>query len=155
MSFLTDSKSIDRQKCTKLSLVHNIVELIVCDIIPHDGVSNEEKHELEKVKIKEDLEGSPIEQEFYDLWLEYEESSTPESKVVHELGKLEIILEAYENGKENPKIELDQFFSSCKDMFKAPFIKELTDIVSNRREEYLDIMLNTNDPLISHTFVER
>eukprot|EP01103_Thecamoeba_quadrilineata_P009791 TRINITY_DN1985_c0_g1_i2.p1 TRINITY_DN1985_c0_g1~~TRINITY_DN1985_c0_g1_i2.p1 ORF type:complete len:134 (-),score=25.55 TRINITY_DN1985_c0_g1_i2:85-486(-) len=103
ISFLIEDKSIDRLKCIKISLVHDMAEAIVGDITPHDGVPKEKKHELEKnamLKIKEDLEESPIGQEFYDLWLEYEESSTPESKLVHEFDKLELILQAseYEKG---------------------------------------------------------
>ncbi len=36
-------------RCIKLSLVHDMAECIVGDITPSDGVSKEDKHEMEKV----------------------------------------------------------------------------------------------------------
>jgi len=37
-------------RCVKLTLVHDMAECIVGDIVPSDGVSKEEKHRKEKVK---------------------------------------------------------------------------------------------------------
>ena len=37
--------------------------------------------------------------EFYDLWQEYEEAGTPEAKIVKDLDKFEMILQAFEYEK--------------------------------------------------------
>ncbi|KAI3751993.1 hypothetical protein L2E82_23091 [Cichorium intybus] len=50
-------------------------------------------------------------EEIYELWMEYEENSTNEAKVVKDFDKIEMILQALEYEKEQGK-DLEEFFQS-------------------------------------------
>ena len=41
--------ALDKNRCVKMCLVHDLAESIVGDITPHDNVSKEEKHRRELV----------------------------------------------------------------------------------------------------------
>lgn len=46
---LVRDASINKSKCIKMALVHDMAEAITGDITPDDGISNEEKNRLETV----------------------------------------------------------------------------------------------------------
>ena len=52
MAQLIDDSSIDKNKCIKMALVHDMAEAITGDITPDDGISAEEKTRLETVKFE-------------------------------------------------------------------------------------------------------
>ncbi|KAG6430852.1 hypothetical protein SASPL_108925 [Salvia splendens] len=100
----SDNPSVNREKCIKMAIVHDIAEAIVGDITPSDGVPKEEKsrHEQEALqKMCELLGGGERAQEIKELWMEYEENSSMEAKVVKDFDKVEMILQAleYETGQ--------------------------------------------------------
>ena len=100
ISFLvTDISNIDRDKCIKMSLVHDLAEAIVGDITPHDNVTREEKHNAERTAFRsicDLLNNSEASQEMYKLWEEYEANMTLEARTVHEIDKFEMIVQAFE-----------------------------------------------------------
>ncbi|RHY81449.1 hypothetical protein DYB26_005926, partial [Aphanomyces astaci] len=76
---LDGDSSLDKTRCIKMAIVHDLAESFVGDITPHDGVSNEEKHRLE-----------------LELWHEYEDATSDEAKLVKDFDKFEMILQADE-----------------------------------------------------------
>ncbi|XP_012071598.1 5'-deoxynucleotidase HDDC2 isoform X2 [Jatropha curcas] len=99
-----DIPGIDRDKCIKMAIVHDIAEAIVGDITPSDGVPKAEKSRQEQEALDHMcklLGGGLRAQEICQLWMEYEENSSPEAKIVKDFDKVEMILQAleYENGK--------------------------------------------------------
>ncbi|UYV80304.1 hypothetical protein LAZ67_18002363 [Cordylochernes scorpioides] len=50
LSMLLDCPGLDRNKCVKMALVHDMAESIIGDITPHCGVSPEVKKEREMVR---------------------------------------------------------------------------------------------------------
>eukprot|EP01135_Chromosphaera_perkinsii_P009755 Nk52_evm20s1869 gene=Nk52_evmTU20s1869 len=129
LAMLVKDDSICRERCIKMALVHDLAESVVGDITPHDGVSKEKKFQMEKdamVKIENDLSESihrAYAREFHDLWEEYEQNTTPESKFVKDLDKFEMILQAYEYEQaENRHGELESFFASTKGKFQHPAV---------------------------------
>ncbi|KAB1204792.1 HD domain-containing protein 2 [Morella rubra] len=102
--FFPDSASNLISRCIKMAIVHDIAEAVVGDITPSDGVSKAEKSRREQEALDHMcklLGGGSRAQEIGELWLEYEENSSPEAKIVKDLDKVEMILQAseYENGK--------------------------------------------------------
>jgi len=74
----------------------------VGDLTPHCGVSKEEKHAMEMQAMRslvDTLGGTPVAEEIYQLWLEYEENKTNEAKFVKDLDKFEMIVQAFEYEK--------------------------------------------------------
>ncbi|GAM17632.1 hypothetical protein SAMD00019534_008070 [Acytostelium subglobosum LB1] len=125
---------IDRTKCIKMALVHDLGESIVGDFTPYDKISKEEKFKLEQdamIKIKDTLNNeSGI--EIYNLWLEYEEAKTDEALLVKDFDKFEMILQALEYEKAQGK-DLQSFFDSTRGKFLHPIFKELAIKVEQER----------------------
>jgi putative hydrolases of HD superfamily len=61
-----------------------------------------------------------IGEEIISLWMDYEETSSPEAELAHELDKLEMIIQANEYEKMYSDKVLDCFFESTKDSFRHP-----------------------------------
>ena len=61
-----------------------------------------------------------------DIWKEYQENSSSESKMVHQLDRLEMALQAktYEN-EGHSKEKVESFFESAKNEISHPKLKEL------------------------------
>ena len=127
--------SLDVQKLVTIALVHDISESIVGDITPHCGISKEEKNRLEveaMQKFKDalgDVAGETIEA----LWLEYENGSSREARVVKELDKLEMLLQASEYENEHKDVDLTEFYSSCDGSFKSESGKRWVEEIMRRR----------------------
>ncbi|XP_022946924.1 HD domain-containing protein 2-like isoform X2 [Cucurbita moschata] len=100
----SDIPGVDRDKCIKMAIVHDIAEAIVGDITPFDGVLKLEKSRREQEALDHMcklLGGGSRAKEISELWMEYENNSSPEAKIVKDLDKVEMILQAleYESGK--------------------------------------------------------
>lgn len=153
----TTTQQYDTNRCIKMALVHDLAEATVGDISPHCGVSNNTKHELELRAITEmtqkltlglpsavdDVSSSSLSSsssnngvgnEILELWKEYEEGATPEAKLVKDMDKLEMILQAleYENDGKNEK-SLDGFFDSTRSKWKTPIGESWGKEIESRR----------------------
>jgi putative hydrolase of HD superfamily len=124
-STTSTTQQYDTNRCIKMALVHDLAEATVGDITPHCGVSDTTKHELELRAITEmtqkltigllstvdDVSSSSsssnigVGNEILELWKEYEEGVTDNAKLVKDMDKLEMILQAleYENDGKNEK----------------------------------------------------
>ncbi|KAK3235288.1 hypothetical protein CYMTET_54499 [Cymbomonas tetramitiformis] len=125
----------DQSKCIKLAIAHDIAEAIVGDITPHDNVSKEEKHRLELAainKICDSLGAQAAGKELKALWEEYESGETEEAKLLKDLDKVEMILQAHEY-EQAQSVGLSEFFDSVKDKFKTPIGKAYAAEVVRRR----------------------
>jgi len=68
-----------------------------------------------------------------EIWQEYQENISPESKIIHQIDKLEMVLQAktYQN-EGYSKEKLETFFESAKIEITHPKLKELfTKIVND------------------------
>jgi putative hydrolase of HD superfamily len=89
-----------------MCLVHDLAEVIVGDLTPHDEIRGEEKHQLEREAM---LAMAP---EWVDLFDEYESASTPEAKFVKTMDKLDMGLQAIRYTEQD--IDLSEFISSAR-----------------------------------------
>ncbi len=113
---------LDQDRCVKLALIHDLAEAIVGDITPHDPVTKEEKRKLESNAMRKmrDVLGDALGgEEIEHLWHEYEDGATPESKLLKDLDKLEMIMQAGEYERAQGK-DLSQFFESTAGKFQTP-----------------------------------
>lgn len=141
MTFLIDDKSnLDRLKCLQLAVVHDLAECIVGDLTPRDNVSAEEKYKREEEAMKEigKLVGEEIGSLLYNLWLEYEEKSTPEAIFVKDLDRFDLVFTAahYEKTVKDA-INIQEFYDNTLGKFEHPFVKKLVDEVMHERESNL------------------
>lgn len=88
---------VDVLKTMKMVLIHDIVEIDAGDTYCYDEEGNQSKAEREKKAAKRIFGLLPDDQstEFYVLWREFEECSTPEAKFASVLDRLQPILLNY------------------------------------------------------------
>ncbi|KAJ1643352.1 HD domain-containing protein 2 [Coemansia erecta] len=139
MAMLLDDPTLDKTKCIKLAIVHDLAECLVGDITPFDGVSKEDKHQMEaqamqRLAITLGPENAASGQEIMALWKEYEDNGTEEAKVVHQLDKCEMIQQAMEYEVQDGK-QLDQFFDYTRHLFTHPQIKSWAQAILARRKQ--------------------
>ncbi|KAJ1732298.1 hypothetical protein LPJ61_002110 [Coemansia biformis] len=137
MAMLIDDESLDRTRCIKMCIVHDLAEALVGDITPFDGITKEEKRKLERNGMRDivdTLGTSAVAHEIESLWLEYEDSVTSEAKLVHDLDKCEMIQQAMEYEKSDGK-RLDSFFNSTRGIFSHPQVRSWVEEIYRRRED--------------------
>ncbi|XP_002534456.3 5'-deoxynucleotidase HDDC2 isoform X1 [Ricinus communis] len=132
-----DIPGIDRDKCVKMAIVHDIAEAIVGDITPSDGIPKEEKSRKEREALDHMcklLGGGLRAKEISQLWMEYEENSSPEAKIVKDFDKVEMILQALEYENEQDR-DLDEFFQSTAGKFQTEVGKAWALEIASRRKK--------------------
>ncbi|XP_047081075.1 5'-deoxynucleotidase HDDC2-like [Lolium rigidum] len=127
---------VNRDRCVKMAIVHDIAEAIVGDITPADGVPKEEKNRREKEALDQMcalLGGGSRADEIRELWMEYEDNATLEAKVVKDFDKVEMILQALEYEKEQGR-DLEEFFQSTAGKFQTDVGKAWAAEIASRRK---------------------
>jgi len=132
------NSNVDVSRCVQIALVHDLAEATVGDITPHCGISDEEKYrrELEAITtMTSKLGGALGGDEILQLWKEYEEGTTEEAKLVKDLDKLEMILQAqeYEEDGDNGK-SLDGFFDSTRGKWRTEMGRKWAEEIEARRK---------------------
>ena len=139
---------VDRVRCLKMCIVHDLAECIVGDITPDDNVLEADKHEreanafhkltrilttdLEESNNESDKDLTSISRELIDLFDEYEQNATKEAKLVKDFDKFDMILQAdeYERGMNT---ELPSFFRTTQGRFQTTMGKNLAQELYNLR----------------------
>lgn len=114
---------LDSAKVVKLALLHDLGEAVVGDLTPHHAVSREEKHALERAALARVLEGLPQAAADLALWDEYEAGATAEARLVKQLDRLEMALQAcvYEH---RDGLSLEEFYESAARALAQPELKQ-------------------------------
>lgn len=99
---------LDELKVLKMISYHELCEIDAGDTTPFDNVTPEEKYRKEYACIKR-LSAEYEMPEMEELWLEYEDSKTPEAKFVKHLDKFDAIMQAkiYSDAQNRPDIYED------------------------------------------------
>uniref|UniRef100_A0A452R7F1 5'-deoxynucleotidase HDDC2 n=1 Tax=Ursus americanus TaxID=9643 RepID=A0A452R7F1_URSAM len=136
MALVTKDKHLNKDRCVRLALVHDMAECIVGDIAPADNIPKEEKHRREEEAMKQLTQLLPedLRKELYELWEEYETQSSAEAKFVKQLDQCEMILQASEyEDLENRPGRLQDFYDSTAGKFSHPEIVQLVSELEAER----------------------
>lgn len=139
------SSRLDIPHCTKMALVHDMAELLVGDITPVDGVLKGEKSRREGATMDylcRDLlgmvDGGLQGEELRSIWQEYEDGVTEESKFVHDVDKMELVLQMVEYEKqEEGRIDLSEFMRVAV-RIELEEVKQWCREVLRERQAYWD-----------------
>ena len=107
------TEEVNRERVLRMVLAHEVGEIYAGDMIPADGVEPGEKQRLEREsaqRVAGKLAGG---EDILALWEEFEAGSTPEARLVRQLDRLEMALQAAQyrvGGAE----EMDEFFASAR-----------------------------------------
>src|SRR3990167_5925273 len=123
----SDLENYNTEKILKIILLHDLVESITGDITP-EQISKEEKTVLENNTLKKILNDLPtsLQKQYGVLWEEYQSNNSKEAKIVHQLDRLEMALQAkiYSNDGYS-KEKLNSFFNSARNEINDPKLLEL------------------------------
>ena len=113
----TLASRLDLNRCTRMALVHDMAESLVGDITPVDGVSKAEKSRRETETMEYlcsgllgGYAGGAAGKGMREVWQEYEDSETLESKFVHDVDKMELLLQMLEYERSHQgRLDLGEF----------------------------------------------
>ena len=128
---LSDIKNLNTEKIIKMSLLHDWAESKIGDFMP-DEVTNEEKSMLEDKAMADILSILPnkIQNDYQNIWNDYSSNISLESKFVHQLDKLEMILQAKIYEKDAGYEKIKPFLTSSVDLITDAYLKKiLTEII--------------------------
>jgi putative hydrolases of HD superfamily len=128
---LSDLKSFNSEKVIKMSILHDWAESKIGDFMP-DEIGYDKKSELENYAMTEILESLPqtIQLDYQNIWDEFLARDTPESRLVHELDKLEMALQAKIYEKDVDPERVKPFIISAVEQIIDPDLKKiLVDIL--------------------------
>ena len=108
---------LDLPKCMKMCLIHDMAESIVGDITPVDDVAKPEKSRREATTMDYitqgllgKVDGGNVGTELRAIWQEYEDSKTLDSLYVHDIDKMELLVQMVEYEKRGKgRLDLGEF----------------------------------------------
>ena len=129
---ISDLEGYDSEKIMKMVLLHDLSESKIGDYTP-EQISKEEKKNLENNAFEEIVEVLPnaIKSQYLKIWKEYQENTSFESNLVHQIDKLEMALQAkiYQKNTSS-KEKVESFFESAKmNVTNIKLKKILTEIM--------------------------
>jgi len=121
------SKSpLDREKCLKMALIHDLSEIYIGDIPTRlkeedKVISDEEKVRLEKEGFKKLFKKLPKDhkEELKSIWEEFLEQRTEEAKFVNDMDKIEMLLQCLEYKKSGLIKDCEEFFLTAEKRLKT------------------------------------
>ena len=129
---LSDLKGLDTHKILKMSLLHDLAESVIGDLTS-DEISKKDKTQLENQTMSEILSKLPtkIARDYTKIWEEYQQGSSDEANLVHEVDRLEMALQAKKYITEGYSSDkLQTFLKSARENVKSKEAQEILDEIS-------------------------
>lgn len=104
--------TLDRGRALAIAIVHDLAEVRVGDLTPHDPVAPAEKAARELTALRALLRPLPAADELEALYLEYADQSSPEGRFVKACDKVDMALQARVYGAAGTR-DLQQFVDSA------------------------------------------
>jgi putative hydrolases of HD superfamily len=130
-------------KCMKMCLIHDMAEAMVGDITPVDGVPKPEKSRREaetmdyiSTRLLGNVHGGLAGKEIRAIWQEYEDSKTVDSHFVHDIDKVELLLQMVEYEKRaDRRLDLGEFAYVATKVV-LPEMQEWANDLLRERDEF-------------------
>lgn len=130
--FFSRDSGLDTEKLIKTALIHDLCEAITSDITPNDNVAPEEKQKREYDAAVSVLGQMDESGELIELWKDFEYERTPEGKLVKELDRLEMVMQALDYEYTN-NMRLDEFYEFAGKKLNTPALKKIFNEIKNLR----------------------
>jgi putative hydrolase of HD superfamily len=116
----------DPLKLLQLALIHDAGEVHAGDITPADNVAVDEKQAEERSSVERIFGALAQGKELIALWEEYEAGVSPEARLVKQLDRLEMAIQAAIY-RRSEGIETAEFVASAAEVIELPAIRALFD----------------------------
>ncbi|MHA1786032.1 MAG: HD domain-containing protein [Candidatus Helarchaeota archaeon] len=131
--FLEDywkEKGLDHEKMLKMALIHDLPEGIIGDITPRDNIQDKQEREINAMN--EIIQLTDHFKQLKDIWKEFIEQESKEAKIITQIDKLEMAIQALEYGcQKNPDLR-SEFFLSVKGKITEPKLKDIFNNLEKR-----------------------
>ena len=125
---ISDLENHNSEKILKMVLLHDLAESKIGDYTP-EQLNKEKKSRLEDDAFYEIIEELPdkVKTQYLQIWQEYQKNNSPESRIVHQIDRLEMALQAkiYQKEHHYSQEKLEIFFESANKDITDPTLKEL------------------------------
>jgi putative hydrolase of HD superfamily len=123
---------LDTDAMVRLALLHDLGEARLGDLTPADRVPPAEKHRRESAAVAAIVAALPEAGALHRQWQAYADGATPEARVVQQLDKLEMALQAlaYERAH---GVDLQEFWDSARAALQEPLLIALYDRLAAQR----------------------
>lgn len=130
--------------CTKMALIHDMAESVVGDITPVDTTVTKVEKARREAEVMEyisetllgEVYGGLVGENFKSIFQEYEDNETLEAKFVHDIDKMELLLQTIEyERKHEGKLELTEFYGVMR-RIHLPEVKEWAEAIMKDREAF-------------------
>ena len=109
---MAEKLKLDTEECIKIALIHDLAESVVGDLTPFDDKYSKKK-ELEDKAMTKIIEETGL-LFIGQLWKEYMEQKTTEAKLVSDMDKIEMVIQALDYKRRYPEKNLDEFLVYVK-----------------------------------------
>tara|TARA_B110000014_G_scaffold152560_1_gene106637 strand:- start:1534 stop:2067 length:534 start_codon:yes stop_codon:yes gene_type:complete len=126
---ISDLENYDSQKILKMVLLHDLAESKIGDFTP-EQITKDKKERMENNAFDEIIKKLPdtIKSDYCEIWKDYQNQTSPESQIVHQIDRLEMALQAKMYQKQGySKEDIEIFLESAKTSITHPKLKELLD----------------------------
>ena len=134
---------LDAEKVMRMALLHEVAEARIGDIpFPAlEYIPENVKESGEKMAVKSMFGGfGTVGEKYIEIWEEFEDNISVESRLVRAADKLELMIQAYEYEKIGYRT-LDKFWTNNwkrQGVKQFPQIQEIMNLLVKRRKEVLD-----------------
>ena len=133
---------LDIPRCTKMALVHDMAEALVGDITPADNIPKTEKHAREEEtmnyvrdRLLANVDGGECGRALKAAWQEYEDDKTDEAHFVHDVDKIELVLQMVEYERDHPQEpDLSEFLPVAGRIVLPEMRKWRDELLEERRK---------------------
>lgn len=136
---LAPELGLDQLKLVKMALIHDLGEVGIGDIKWESGKkvigSQKKKHIDEEKVISQMFADNPNFQEYIQLWQEFNHQQTREARIVKQLDKLEMVIQALEYEKEGyPSEWFDEFWENAEKYLKNQELEPFFVFLKKKRK---------------------
>jgi len=139
---LADSveEKVDRERLLAIALLHDLGEAFTTDL-PEPALRflpQGAKREAEEAVLHDMLHDLPFAEDYFELWLEFEDRTSVEGRLVRDADKLEMMIQAYIYEQSTGNHNLGEFWKFMEHYpleFKAT--RKLFQLLQERRQSHL------------------
>lgn len=133
-------KTLDQTKLVKMALIHELGEVMIGDVVYEHGEKIisplVNKHRGERNAVRAILKNIENNQEYIDLWEEWVDQKTPESKFLKKVEKIEMAIQAYEYERSGYDSELfSEFWENAWKYIRGSELESLLQELETMRKK--------------------
>jgi len=156
---LGEQKKFNINKLLKMSLIHDLCEVYAGDTTPYDKLLPKDKKKWKKItqewprftkkekgkifqeKYKKENQAlermilklpPSLKKEIKNLWIDYEKGLTPEVRFVHQVDRVENLLQALEYWKKDRPFAIGPWWIQIEELVDDPFLLKFIELLEKK-----------------------